>query len=99
MRTGKYAKRVGKTAPVYLAAVLEYLVAEIIDLSGNFAKEDKRQRITPKHVMFAVKTDEELTKLLKNVNISGAGVIPRIDPLLLSKHAKRKRALVKSVAE
>ncbi|CAI0435169.1 unnamed protein product [Linum tenue] len=29
-KTGKYAERVGAEAPVYLAAVLEYLAAEVI---------------------------------------------------------------------
>jgi len=29
LKTGKYAERVGAGAPVYLAAVLEYLAAEV----------------------------------------------------------------------
>ena len=31
LKAGKYAERVGAGAPVYLAAVLEYLAAEVID--------------------------------------------------------------------
>lgn len=32
LKAGKYAERVGAGAPVYLAAVLEYLAAEVCEL-------------------------------------------------------------------
>ena len=35
LRKGPYADRVGSFAPVYMATVLEYLCAEIIELAGT----------------------------------------------------------------
>jgi len=35
MRTGKYADRVGVKAPIVLAAVMEYLCAEIMEIAGD----------------------------------------------------------------
>ncbi|KAJ6816248.1 putative histone H2A.3 [Iris pallida] len=47
LKAGKYAKRVGVGAPVYLAAVLECLVAEVLELTGNDACDNKKTRIVP----------------------------------------------------
>jgi histone H2A len=85
LRQGKYATRMGAGAPVYLAAVLEYLTAEILELAGNAARDNKKSRIVPRHITLAVKNDEELNKLLGGVTIASGGVLPNIHAVLLPK--------------
>jgi len=91
LRQGKYATRMGGGAPVYLAAVLEYLCAEILELAGNAARDNKKSRIIPRHITLAVKNDEELNKLLGNVTIASGGVLPNIHSILLPKKVGSSR--------
>jgi len=49
LRKGNYGERVGAVALLYLAAVLEYLSAEILELAGNTARVDVRREDTPSH--------------------------------------------------
>ncbi|KAM0930786.1 hypothetical protein ACQ4PT_000708 [Festuca glaucescens] len=92
LKKGRYAQRVGTGAPVYLAAVLEYLAAEVLELAGNAAKDNKKSRIIPRHLLLAVRNDEELGKLLAGVTIAHGGVLPKIHSVLLPKKTADKAA-------
>ncbi|CAN1282988.1 Histone H2A [Linum perenne] len=83
LKKGRYSQRVGTGAPVYMAAVLEYLAAEVI------ARDNKKNRIIPRHVLLAIRNDEELGKLLAGVTIAHGGVLPNINPILLPKKTDR----------
>ncbi|XP_019904165.1 core histone macro-H2A.1 isoform X5 [Esox lucius] len=90
--------RIGVGAPVYMAAVLEYLTAEILELAGNAARDNKKGRVTPRHILLAIANDEELNQsvplqLLKGVTIAAGGVLPNIHPELLAKKRGSKAKL------
>ncbi|KAK9013887.1 hypothetical protein V6N11_005065 [Hibiscus sabdariffa] len=96
LKKGRYSQRVGTGAPVYLAAVLEYLAAEVLELAGNAARDNKKNRIIPRHVLLAVRNDEELGKLLAGVTIAHGGVLPNINPVLLPKKTEKAAKEAKS---
>uniref|UniRef100_A0A914GX85 Histone H2A n=1 Tax=Globodera rostochiensis TaxID=31243 RepID=A0A914GX85_GLORO len=91
LRKGKFADRVGAIAPVYLAAVLEYLVAEVVELAGKTAQDNNKKRVNPRHLQLAIRNDEELSTLFSGVIISQGGVLPHIQAEVLPKRVFNKR--------
>jgi len=74
LRKGRYSRRVSSGAATFLAAALEYLVAETLELaSKTVAKGSKR--ITPRALTLAIRHDNDLGALLSNVTISRGGVV------------------------
>lgn len=58
---------------------------QVLELAGNAARDNKKNRIVPRHIQLAVRNDEELSKLLGTVTIAAGGVLPNIHTVLLPK--------------
>ena len=52
-------------------------------MAGNAAKDNKKNRINPRHILLAIRNDEELNRLMANTTIADGGVLPNINPTLL----------------
>lgn len=63
---------------------------QVLELAGNAARDNKKNRIIPRHVLLAVRNDDELGKLLAGVTIAHGGVLPNINPVLLPKKSHDK---------
>ena len=61
-----------------------------MELAGNAARDNKKNRIIPRHVLLAIRNDDELGKLLGGVTIAHGGVLPNINPVLLPKKTSVK---------
>lgn len=80
IRTRGCGRRVGDTASVYLAGALEYLAAELLELSGNSARDNSttgKARINPRNVMLAVANDKDLSHVFDGVLNGGVLPTPR----------------------
>ena len=99
MKNGNYAPRVAGLSAVYMSAVLEYCVAEVLEIAGTVVKDNFRKTILPRHILLAIKNDEELEQLLHNVTIPYCGTnVPRpIHPRLLNKNDKNYNKNAKAV--
>ena len=80
LKKGEYSKRVGSAASVYMAAVSEYLTAEVLELelAGIAAKDNKKMRTSPRHIQLAVRNDDEFNQFYGNAVIAAGGVLPNI---------------------
>merc|ERR1711879_899065 len=77
-------RKVTTPCAVFMAAVVEYLTAEVLELSGEVSKNMKKQRIVPRHILAAIRMDEELNNFLpRSTLISSAGVMSKPVPAFL----------------
>mgnify|MGYP003343580718 CR=1 FL=1 len=72
LRKGRYQRRVSHAAAVFMAATLEYLTAETLELACKSI--DKKKRLTPRGICLAVRNDTDLGDLMANATISRGGV-------------------------
>lgn len=86
---------VNSLAPVFLASVIEFISYEILELSVNFCKENKHNRITIRDLELSVRSDDELNHLFQKLNLTflGGGVLPYIHTSLLNKVVKKKKGV------
>ena len=89
------------TAPgaVALTAVMEYVVAEVLELAGKTADAHSPDGyITPRHVMLAVQNDEELAAVFCQCVFRRAGVLPCILPRIQPDFAVEELAFLDRMA-
>eukprot|EP01084_Bolivina_argentea_P132520 233875_1 len=103
LRKGRFSKRVSKSAGTYAAGVISYLARELLEVCVKGAGK-KAARISPRMLTLAVRADDELGNLLKDVTISRGGVPANANAALekkkkvkKTKKAGSKKAAKKSV--
>ncbi|CAD6220809.1 unnamed protein product [Miscanthus lutarioriparius] len=70
-----------------------HLAAEVLELAA--ARDNKKTCIISRHVLLAIRNDEELGKLLAGITIAHGGVLPNINPVLLPKKVAEKASAAK----
>jgi histone H2A len=91
-----YYTRISETAPIYLAAVLEYLTAEILTTAGDAAKHSKLRRIKPRHINVGIRNDKDMNDLLDGCTIGQGGHVAAELPAILIKPKNKAKSKAKS---
>jgi len=90
IRQGRYSDRVGASAGVFMAAVLEYICGEFLEAATQVCLEKKRTILKPSHINLGAKSDECLEKLLHMCQISEGGFMSNINEALMPMKKKNK---------
>ena len=77
------SKVVSEGAACYLTAVMEYMTAEALEVSGNAARALGSSWIMPRHIQLAIRKDRELNKIVGGCTIMSGGTLPNIHACLL----------------
>lgn len=64
IRQGKYSDRIGSNVPVYVSAIMQYISTELSDVCSDVAQAEGKTKVKPRHIMLAIRKDEELNKLV-----------------------------------
>jgi len=90
IKQGRYAQRTGRSAGVFMAAVLEYVCAELLELAGNCCIDRKKHFITPKDINIGCRGDEELQKMMANASIAAGSNPTGVNDFLVPKKKGKK---------
>lgn len=84
---------VSSQSGVFLAAVIEHMIAEILSLAGARTRDNKKVRITIRDVTLTIESDDLLKELFCDLHlvVSGGGVSPSIDPRVLPEKEKTRK--------
>ena len=63
MREGFYHKRITTNCVVYLAAIMEFLCAELLEVSAESCVLEKKKRIKPCHIERGLRRDNDFARL------------------------------------
>jgi histone H2A len=75
-----------------MAAVLEYVCAEVLELSGDLCLQHKNKIIQPRHINLGLRSDDELSKLISTTTISASSVAHHVNSFLLPNKGKKAAA-------
>lgn len=89
VKQGRYSARVGGSTGAFMAAVLEYVCAEVLELAGDICEQQKKKTIQPRHINLGLRQDDELSKMAAGITITSSSVQYNVNDFLLPKKGKK----------
>ena len=70
MQKSGWTDRVGGTAPVWVAAVTDYLAREVVEAAAKVCHDNgKHKRLQPRDVLLAVRNDSDLNRVFAGIKV------------------------------
>lgn len=100
MQKSKWTDRVGGTAPIWTAAVCEYIAREIVEAAGKTCQEGgKHKRITPRDVILAIRNDPDLNRIFaSHKSLVGDKIKGVVEEMTLEQDKRYKSAAAEAAA-
>ena len=99
LKQGRFAERVGGSAGVFMAGVLDYITAEFMEIAGTVCHEAGQKIIAPRHINIGVRSDRLLNKMMATCTIIESPVQPNIHDFLLPKKGKKNAGAVADASQ
>ncbi|UYV62592.1 HNRNPA2B1 [Cordylochernes scorpioides] len=74
LKEGENAMKFSNEAPVFMAAVLENLIAGLLHLGQDVCRQDNRRKVTPRHLLHAIRSQSDWNVLLADMYVSQGDV-------------------------
>ena len=90
MKEKKVIERISLGSPVFMAAMQEYITADLLDQAGNTCQDDGKKKLTPRHIFTSIQTDQEFHDLFENTIIANGGVREFVNKELVPENIRKK---------
>jgi ankyrin repeat protein len=64
-------------AAVFIAAILQYLSEEVVELSGNAAQDNMSAVICPRFMLLAIESDDDIAAVFRGIVFRDSAMLPR----------------------
>lgn len=96
LRRGQFAERFGANAPVYLAAVLQWVTHKTMDMAGKISKKNNQQYISPCHLQMSIKNSPVLKHLLGSGPKHRGRAVPKSQRVASTSKTKKTKRMKRS---
>uniref|UniRef100_A0A7S3MTC5 Histone H2A n=1 Tax=Strombidium inclinatum TaxID=197538 RepID=A0A7S3MTC5_9SPIT len=89
LKQGRFAERISGSAGVYMAGVLDYIAAELLDVGGEISLEQGYKILLPRHLNMGIRGDRALDKMMSTCTLIESPVRYHVETALLPKEKKK----------
>lgn len=87
----KLRRNTRKAGIVYMTAVIEYIIAEVMEGATHVCISQKKRGLTRRHIKLSISGDAELNAFFSHCDFAASGVLPHVNRSLLPPAAEKRK--------